>query len=511
MRIKWKYLFSLLLLFSLGLNGQTLLREYIPIPPQELSVEQFLYHIEDVTGYHPAYSSLIVEDKTLAIYADSMMVKDLLDTLFTEVELRYIVRKNQLILSPQSKNLQEIEMIRLSGTVKQARNKKPIPFASIFVPFESQGTVTNSDGRFELIVPADQVIDSVMVSCLGYAGKTILPIEFLQGPVHVELLPYRYQIEELIVRPQDPEMLIQGMLDNKKKNYAQDPALLTAFFREVGMQNDNYISLSEAVIDIYKTPYSSVSNDMIKLKKGRRGTNSKPSELVNLVLEGGLYTTIRLDIMKYTIDFLDPEMMQFYEYKFLRQFYYNGRQTYAIEFVFKENIDELGFNGKLFIDAETLGLVRAEFEISPESLQHAYSVLIKRAPRHFRVRPRFAKYVVEYRFYDGQWNLNHASSMLSIRLRKKYQRKNVGYSCRFYAKSEFVVTGKSTEDIEKIRFRDASKPSDVLYEQVDNTDLKFWGNETTIIPEEPLQHTIRKLNLEESILDDEAMTTKNPL
>ncbi|MBN1952595.1 MAG: carboxypeptidase-like regulatory domain-containing protein [Bacteroidales bacterium] len=503
------YLLVLFLLCSLASNGQDLLKKYIPIPPQELSVEQFLYHIQDLTGYHPAYSSLIVEDKKLAIYADSLTVKELLDTLFTNIELTYIIRDNQLILSPQSRLLQEKQMIRLSGMVKQERNNRPIPFASVFIPYKSQGTVTNSDGRFELFIPADQPVDSIIISCLGYSGKTILPGEFLRGPVEVSLVPYRYQIEELIVRPQDPKLLIQGMLDHKKDNYSAKPELFTAFFREVGQQNDNYVSLSEAVIDIYKTSYLSEGNDLIQLKKGRRGTNAKPSEIVNLVVEGGLYTTLQLDVMKYGVAFLNPEMMQHYTYTFDRQIQYNHRQTYIISFEFKENIQEPGFDGKLFIDAETLGLVRAEFDITDESLIYAYSILVRKVPKQYRVSPRFARYFVEYRFYDGKWNLNHASSEVSIRLKKKRDRKMAGYSCRFLARSEFVITGKEDQEFERIRYRDASKPTDVLYKQVTITDRHFWGNENTIIPEEPLQNTIRKLRLEESGIEGNAMTNRD--
>ena len=73
-----------------------MLDRYIPLPPQELSVEQYLFHIEDLTGFHPAYSSYIVEDRSFALFADSMRVRDLLDTLFSEIDLQYIVRNDWL-------------------------------------------------------------------------------------------------------------------------------------------------------------------------------------------------------------------------------------------------------------------------------------------------------------------------------------------------------------------------------------------------------------------------------
>ena len=62
-------------------------------------------------------------------------------------------------------------------------------------------------------------------------------------------------------------------------------------------------------------------------------------------------------------------------------------------------------------------------------------------------------------------------------------------------------------EFSRIKYRDASKPDDILYEQVDGSDPDFWGNETTIIPEEPLNETIKKLNLEETIREQSFVTS----
>ena len=478
-------------------QGQALLDRYIPIPPQELSVEQFLYHIEDITGYHPAYSSAIVENKRLAIWSDSLKVRELLDTLFSNVELQYIVRNDQLILSPQSKSLFEQNQIKLTGIVLNNKNSKPIPYANIFVPYKSMGTISNFEGRFELVVPIDPKIDSLVVSCMGYSEESVMSLDFLRGPVEVRLNPYRFQIDELIVRPTDPMQLLRGMIANKEDNYPNKPEMLTAFFREVAQQDDKYISLSEALVDIYKTSYSNEDNDLIRLRKGRRGSNTEAAEVVNFIVEGGLYNNLQLDIIKYTVNFLDPEYFRNYEYNYVRQINYNSRQTYIISFLFKRNLDIIGFTGKLYIDVASLALVRAEFAFDEESLRYAQSLLVRKVPKSYRIRPKYGKYEVEYRMYGGKWNLSHARSEVALKLRKKKDRKETGFSSQFLASSEFVVTGKTVGDIQKIAYRDASKPRDVLYEQVANTDAAFWGNETVILPEEPLSETIKKLKIEQ--------------
>lgn len=502
------YIFYLLVLLSSNtiISAQDILKKYIPLPPQELTVKQYLYHIEDMTGYHLGYSSAIVDNKRIALYPDSLRVEELLDTLFASHSVRYICREKRIILSPQSDELVKSRLIKITGVVKNEKNGKSVPFATVHVPGSSTGTISNYEGAFEVNLPADSIIDTLLVSCIGYNPDTILSEDFLMGPIEVKLHPTKFQIEELIVRPEKPMDLILAALKRKHENYGNKPELLTAFFRESSKQNDKYISISEAIIDIYKTSYSSEQSDLIKLKKGRRGNNTENSELINLIVQGGLYNNLQLDIMKYDVTFLDPEFFDNYEYSFLKQINYNKRQTYVIGFKFKNNLAIPGYDGKVFLDAKSLGIVRAEFEISVGGLKYASSLMVKKIPPQYRIQLKQGKYEVEYRYYEGKWNLNHARSDIALKVRKKRGKENKGYTCQFQSASEFVITGRTTEEFDRIKYRDASKPSDILYEQIRNTDSEFWGHETTIIPEEPLIETIKKLKLQKE--NDDAKLVK---
>lgn len=450
-----------------------------------------------MTGYHLAYSSAIVDDKRIALYPDSLRLTELFDTLFASHSIQYILKENLIILSPQSDALLGSNLIKITGIINNNKTNKAIPFAAIHVPGSSTGTISNYEGGFELNLPADSIADTLMISCIGYKTNIILSENFLMGPVIIKLSPTKFQIKELIIRPDKPLELILGALNKKAENYGQKPVLLTAFFREASKQNDNYISISEAVIDIYKTSYSTDHIDLVRLKKGRRAKNTENSELINLVVEGGLYNNMQLDIMKYGAPFMDPDFFENYDYTLLKQISFNDRQTYIIEFKFKDNISIPGFDGKLFLDAKSLGIVRAEFELSSEGLKYANSLMIKKAPGNYYIQPKLGKYEVEYRYYEGKWNLNHARSEIAIKVRKKRGKENKGFTCQFHSASEFVITGKANTQFERIKYRDASKQSDVLLEQITSTDPELWGNETTIIPEEPLLKTIKKLRLQE--------------
>jgi hypothetical protein len=475
-------------------DSQEFLNKYISIPLKELSVEQYLRYIENTTGYVLTYSDTIIKEKKIALDEDSLKLKDLLDTLFSNIPIQYIMKGNLLILSPQPVSITQTEKIKVSGIIRNSRNEDPVSYAAVFVPNESIGTLANADGAFEMYLPSNRPIDTLMVSCIGYTQKLILASQFLAGPVAVSLQPDKYLLDEVIVRPLKPLELLIGALNNKSDNYGTKPFLITAFFREATRQDDKYISLSEAIIDILKNPYTSYdTEDLVRLKKGRKGTNTEHSELVNLIVEGGLYNNMLLDIMKYGVNFLEPENFYRYNYVVEKEINYNNRQTYILDFTFKNNSPETGYDGKIYLDAATLAVTRAEFEISPAGIDYAKNDIVKKTPPGFRVKPKYGRYEVDYRLYDGKWHLMHARSEVSVKVKKERGEKNKGFTCGFVTTSEFVVTGTVTDNFEKIKYREASKPNDILYQQIGGTDLEFWGNENIILPDEPLQETIDKL------------------
>ena len=500
---KWKHILLLFTVWQLAIPtySQDILNHYIKLPPQELSVEQYLDYIHKTTGYSLAFNYDLIENRHLALLADSMPLKNLLDTLFTKQKVMYFFRDNTLIFSPVLENAAKREHINVKGKIINEKNDKAIPFATVYVPGASLGTISNYEGNFELFLPVKDSIDSLEVSCIGYKTAVIKSKEFLTGKVDVKLEPSNFQIDELIVRPEDPKGLIRACLEKKKENYSTKPEMLSAFFREASKQDDKYIALSEAVIDIYKTSYASDDPDLVKLKRGRHGTNIQQPELVNLVVEGGLYNSVQLDIVKYGVSFIDPDYFNQYEYTLTRHIIYQGRLTYVINFKFIGNEAITGFDGKLYIDVETLAITRAEFELSDKGLENARNILVRKSPPSFVVKPKHAEYEVEYRYYDSTWNLMQARSDISFKLRKRRASKSKAFSCNFSSTSQFVITGRSTEGFQRIKYRDASKPHDILYDQITSTDPGYWGTENIILPEEPLLKTIEKLKLTNKVKD----------
>ena len=91
-------------------------------------------------------------------------------------------------------------LISISGVVRSGKTQKVIPYANVFIPYQTTGTITNSEGRFNFFIPMDLGVDSIVVSCLGYYQQSISIEKFLVNSVEIQLEPQKFQINELIVR-----------------------------------------------------------------------------------------------------------------------------------------------------------------------------------------------------------------------------------------------------------------------------------------------------------------------
>ena len=73
-----------------------------------------------------------------------------------------------------------------------------------------------------------------------------------------------------MVVPRNARDLVEETFRSRGENYMQDPLLMTAFYRETIKRRRRNVSLSEAVVTVYKAPYTSSRKDAVKLFKARK-------------------------------------------------------------------------------------------------------------------------------------------------------------------------------------------------------------------------------------------------
>ncbi len=377
------------------------------------------------------------------------------------------------------------------GKVVEIQTGKPIIFASIFLSGTNIGTVSNSEGDFLIKIPMFLENRVIGFSSIGYKNLEI-PVGQLNPEGNlVELEPYPILIEEVTIVNQDARDLLTMALQSVPDNYSNDPMMLTSFYRETIKQNRNFVSVSEAVLDGYKSSYTNISDmDRVKIFKGRKSQDVKKMDTILFKLQGGPQTMFMLDIVKNPGELFESEIMDYYIYQMGGIININDRQAFVITFEQMEHVDIPLYAGKVYIGVDDYAFIGVEFQILEENLKNANQYLIRKKPIGMRIDVNNANYLVNYRLIDGTWHLNYVRTelMFTVRWKKKL------FRSRFTTMTEMAVTDIDTRNITKYKYRETTKRSDIFADQVSNfEDPDFWGEFNIIQPEESIQSAIQRI------------------
>jgi len=384
------------------------------------------------------------------------------------------------------------QVLSFAGKVIDKNTRYPIVFASVFITGTKRGTVTNSDGKFIIKIPRSYQNRQIGIAHLGYITSTFDLTEFKPSENVIELVPAPYEIEEVTIRQLDPLALIRSAVEKIPENYPGHPVMMTSFYRETIKQNRNYVAIAEAVLDAYKASYKKPTDfDRIRVFKGRKSQNIKKMDTVLFKYQGGPYTSFLLDVAKNPSELLAAESFKFYDYQMGGIVRVNDAQAYVINFDQKEEIDFPLYKGTIYLDVDDLAIVSVDFEISPERIEGASEYLIRKKPIGMSIDVESGNYLVKYRKIDSLWYLNYVRTELVFGV--KWKRKLFGST--YTTMSEMAVTDISSENIQKYRFRETTKLSDVFVEKVtDFEDPYFWGDYNIIKPDESIEEAIEKLS-----------------
>ncbi|MEK6155129.1 carboxypeptidase-like regulatory domain-containing protein [Flavobacteriaceae bacterium 3-367] len=378
------------------------------------------------------------------------------------------------------------------GKVIDAVTKKPLVFASLAIAGTNITTVTNTEGGFQLKVPKDISEGSVSISFLGYKTITLPLSQLSEDKNRIALEVSITELSEVDVAiPKDAGVLVRETLAKKGENYFNDPTLMTAFYRETIKKRRKNVSLSEAVVNIYKTPYTSDRKDAVKLYKARKSTDYSKLDTVALKLQGGPFNALFVDIMKYPEYIFTPETIKQYNFSFDRSTRINDRLIYVVNFRQRDDIKSPLYMGKLFIDSQNKTLTSAIYSLNITDRERASRMFVRRKPRNATVYPTEVAYRVDYREKDGRWYYSYSNVLLQFKVNWDDKLFNSVYSMA----AEMAVTDwkKNLKD-ELPRSRDRIKSSIILSDEaLGFSDPDFWGEYNIIEPEKSIESAIKKI------------------
>ncbi|MBP8960061.1 MAG: carboxypeptidase-like regulatory domain-containing protein [Bacteroidales bacterium] len=392
----------------------------------------------------------------------------------------------------KKKTLQQ-SLIVLRGKVIDKETLSPLVFASVTVKETNVATVTNIDGEFIIKIPETEISKNLELSFIGYKNKIIPLIELKDDGFKniITMEPAPIPLKEIIIKPIMPDEIINNLITSIPKNYPNIPNLMTAFYRETIRKNRSYISIGEAVVEIFKAPYQNdLRFDAIRIYKGRKNTEMAKSDTVLFKLQGGPTTSLELDIIKNPEAILTREALGFYNYTLTGVVEIDGRSNYIIEFSQKPEITMPLFMGKLFVDMQTFALSSAEFGFNLSNKEEATALFIKKKPLAMQVTPEVASYIVKYRQQNGKWYF--AYSRAEVKFKVNWKRKL--FNTNYVTMAEIAVTDRTDEEVIKFAGREKLRYSDIFIEEVAAfADENFWGDYNVIEPDQSIEQAIRRL------------------
>ncbi len=386
----------------------------------------------------------------------------------------------------------KIEYAEYSGVVVDSQSGNPLVFASLTVDNTNISTITNAEGEFLLKVPETIKDATITVSFLGYHRKTIALSELKESNNRIALDATVTKLSEIHINlPKDAKTLVLKALSKKSENNLNEHVLMTAFYRETIKKRRKNVSLAEAIVNVYKQPYSSLKRDYIKLYKARKSTDYSKLDTVALKLQGGPFNTLYVDMMKYPEYMFTPENINQYAFSFAPSTTIGERPVYVIAFKQRDDIIEPLYYGKLFIDYKTLALTSAVYNLNVKNKELSEKLFVKRKPKDVKVYPTKASYRVDYREKGGKWYYGYSNVQLTFKVNRKGKLFNSVYSLT----SEMAITDWEIDTLnEKVKHKDRLRPSIIISDEASGfSDPEFWGAYNVIEPEKSIESAIDKI------------------
>ena len=378
-----------------------------------------------------------------------------------------------------------------TGKVTDTQSGQPIPFVNVWITGSSYGTSTNIDGDFEMKLSAKWLGKghSISLSSIGYISQQ-LPLDQLNLSVNqsLKLVPIATALSEVVIRGRrkkkevkQARQLVQKALTRIPKNYIAQPYLANTFYRHYCSENDEYVRLIEAALDIYSPrnnfEYRTLPDDRLafKVTQLRRSfdfTESAkvyhPSISINYLLSNDFTS----------FDYHNPLTAELSDYDF-----YISDTTYldqepVIRVQFESNKDpeqsgKINYSGTLFILEKDLAFIRAEIDevknkrLSTDSI---YSATGK---------------IVTYKEYQKKYYLDRVTSDLRVYHAAFDSLHQIVDTLVHKSHVELIANNTELDEIERFKGKEPQK-NDLLRIKYDST---FWSS-YTILKETELEAKI---------------------
>jgi hypothetical protein len=293
----------------------------------------------------------------------------------------------------------------------------------------------------------------------------------------------------------DAKYIFLGVLNSRLRNYGNDPMQMTGFYRETIRKRRTYVSLSESIVNIQKQPFSVSPQDEINLFKGRKNADYAKLDTVNFKLQGGPYSSLYIDLIKYPSFLFSEKAFDLYDFSLEEITQINDNQVLVLAFKQKPTNEDPLYYGKMYIDAKSFAVISATFQLNVEDKIKSGLQFTRKKPVGVDIYPTEVRYQINYQQQNGQWIYAYSRGDLTFKLNWDKKIFNTIYSTTF----EMAVTDWKKQDIKENQNTQKLNSNIIISDKVSSlADPDFWGEYNIIEPEKSIESAIRKIQRKSS-------------
>lgn len=380
----------------------------------------------------------------------------------------------------------------VSGVVKDRETGQALSRVSISAEGFKVHTVSNDDGRFVLKLPA--LPKYILLSHIGYRTRQQTLSEGETEGLKIMMAPNAVELSEIFVSIDDPRAILHAAMKHIKKNYPDEAELMRCFYRETAQRGSRYISIAEAVTDMYKTAYSEdISRDAVAILKGRRLMSMRSKDTLGVKIQGGPVLPLVVDVAKNSSYLLNEQTLAYCTLHLGVPEKIDDRMHHVLLVEPKAVTPYPLMGGKLYIDQQSLTISRAELQLDIRDWRTAAEYMLVSKPLTLKFKPKELSVTVVYNTdYQGVTRMSYVRN--EMRFNCDWKRRLFHHT--FTTVSEMVVTDRLQHGKEARRPKGRSSFGihERFYDKVEYfEDADFWANYNIIEPSESLEHAIDKL------------------
>ena len=379
----------------------------------------------------------------------------------------------------------------ISGKVTDL-NGQPLAHVSVMVEGTEVQTVTNEDGQFTLKMHEQP--HRLRLSHIGYKTRHIALEQGATEQLRIRMQSNTIELGEVLVSVNDPLSILKAAMARIEKNYPNEPELMRCFYRETARRGSRFISVAEAVTEMYKSDYYyGPERDAVAILKGRRLMSMKARDTLGVKVQGGPVLPLMVDLAKNREYVLNEENIAHYKLSMEVPVKIADRAQYVI------NMEPDGIQfypimkGRVFVDQETLTFTRAELQLDMRDWRAASDYMLVHKPFGLRFRPRELTMTIVYN--TDEQGIAHMSYVRNeMRFNCDWKRRL--FASPFTTVCEMVVTDRQQkgDGVKRPRGRSSFGLRDRFYDKVEYfDDPDFWADYNIIEPTESLENAIDKL------------------